>query len=57
MKINGIKIFDYVADFDYYSRGKHIVEDFKGVKTATFRLKKKGFEAYYGKEITITTAG
>jgi len=53
--INGLKVFSYVADFDYYTHDdQHIVEDSKGMETDTFRLKKKCVEAYYGLHIKIT---
>lgn len=37
----------YRADFKYLENGKWIVEDFKGVQTAEFRLKKKLFLKRY----------
>jgi hypothetical protein len=40
-------ICNYVADFQYKEDGKTIVEDFKGFKTPTYRIKKKLFEANY----------
>ena len=51
--INGKKVFSYIADFVYTEKGKQVVEDVKGVKTAIFNLKKKCVEAEYGIEIII----
>ncbi len=51
--IKGIFCGYYKADFVYSLRtGEKIVEDVKGVKTSTYRLKKKLVEAQYG--VTIT---
>lgn len=40
-----VKIADYIADFCYVRDGKEITEDFKGVRTETYRLKKKFLKA------------
>ena len=37
----------YESDFDYWERGKKIVEDVKGVETAAFKLKRKLFLYQY----------
>lgn len=37
----------YVADFSYKERGKPVVEDFKGVRTEVFKIKKKLFQFRY----------
>ena len=58
IKVNGVKICDYVADFGYelaspdpdYSF-RPIIEDVKGVRTSTYRLKANLMKALYG--ITI----
>ena len=52
--INGKKVFEYRADFQYYDSDEttRIVEDVKGVKTDVYKLKKKCVEASYGIEIT-----
>jgi hypothetical protein len=44
----------YVADFRYRRgpRGVLVIEDVKGVRTQTYRLKKRMFETQYGLEIT-----
>lgn len=44
----GEHICDYVADFEYLEDGKIIAEDFKGVTTAVYRLKRKLFNLVYG---------
>lgn len=51
---NLIKVSTYVADFRFVNRvnGEVVIEDFKGVRTPMYRLKKKWVEAQYG--ITIT---
>ena len=37
----------YIADFRYQDRGRDVVEDFKGVETAAFKLKSKMFQRLY----------
>lgn len=44
----------YVADFVYQSGSKSIVEDYKGVQTEVFKLKKKLMLWRYGIEVKIT---
>lgn len=44
----------YVADFVYVEDGKEVVEDVKGVRTDTYRLKSKLFARRYGKAIRET---
>lgn len=53
--INSIKVFTYIADFDYYTvQGKHVIEDVKdGIETQMFKLKRTCVYAYYGVQITI----
>lgn len=41
----------YIADFVYYKNGEMIVEDFKGMKTDTYIIKRKMMLYFYG--ITI----
>jgi hypothetical protein len=38
----------YVADFEYFEKGKRVVEDVKGFKTPLYKWKKKHVEAQYG---------
>jgi hypothetical protein len=57
--VNGIKICTYIADFSYRATnagGKEVrvVEDVKGVKTSTYRLKKKLMKAVWKIEILET---
>ena len=54
LEVNGIVICKYIADFDYWVDGKHVVEDVKGFKTPVYRLKKKMLKAIYGIEIRET---
>lgn len=53
MKVNGVKICSYVADFAYREKGNFwlIVEDVKGIKTPVYRLKKKLMKAIHGIDI------
>lgn len=54
--VNETLISTYVADFSYFDmRTKEAtVEDTKGLKTPVYRLKKKLFEALYGRRILET---
>ena len=53
-----VKIFDYYADFAYTDRdtGRRIIEDSKGVRTAVYKLKKKGI-IYQSHILTLTFLG
>lgn len=42
---------EYVADFQYYQDGKLIVEDTKGFRTDTYKLKRKLFLYKYGDKL------
>lgn len=44
----------YVADFVYREDGREVVEDVKGMRTDTYRLKSKLFARRYGKAIRET---
>ena len=44
----------YVADFAYVEDGKEVVEDVKGMRTDTYKLKAKLFARRYGKVIRET---
>lgn len=44
----------YVADFVYVEDGKEVVEDVKGMRTDTYRMKAKLFARRYGKVIRET---
>lgn len=43
----------YTPDFEYVQDGVLVTEDVKGVETAVFRIKRKLFEARYGREIVL----
>jgi hypothetical protein len=49
--VNGKKICTYIADFEFELEGDEVtckvVQDVKGMKTPTYRLKKKLVEALY----------
>lgn len=44
----------YVADFTYYEGDKFIVEDVKGVRTSTYKVKKRLLAEKYGIKIRET---
>ncbi len=44
----------YIADFVYFESGKRVVEDTKGMRTPTYRLKKKWLKEEYGISIRET---
>lgn len=51
--VAGITIGKYIADFRYYKAdGELVVEDFKGMPTPVYRLKKRIVEAFYGFKVT-----
>lgn len=54
IKINGINVCEYVADFVYIEGGRQVVEDAKGMRTATYKLKKKLMLAVLGIAIKET---
>ena len=56
IEINGNKICTYFADFVYFDEKtkEEVVEDYKGTRTAIYRLKKKLVEAQYGIKILET---
>lgn len=45
--VDGIIIGHYRADFAYFMEGERVIEDVKGFKTPTYRLKKRFVEALY----------
>ncbi len=53
-EVNGMKICKYIADFAYQEKGKRVIEDSKGVKTDTYRIKKKLMKAIYNIEVLET---
>ena len=52
--INDVRICKYVADFEYVENGRRVVEDFKGMRTRAYGLKKKLVKAIHGIEILET---
>ena len=54
LRVNGLVVCTYKADFAYVEAKKSIVEDVKGYKTPVYRLKKKLFEAIYRVKILET---
>lgn len=51
--VAGITIGKYIGDFRYYrADGEMVVEDFKGMPTPIYRLKRRFVEAFYGFKIT-----
>lgn len=49
LDVNGTRICTYIADFSYVDQsGREVIEDVKGIKTATYRLKAKLMIACYG---------
>lgn len=53
------KVFDYVADAEYVRKGKLVTADFKPRAKAgldpVFALKRKCFEAEYGRRVLVVT--
>lgn len=51
--VNGMKVATYVGDFEYYDirSGQICLEDKKGMRTQTYLLKRRLFEALYGRRI------
>lgn len=45
--VNGEEVCEYRADFAYFEGGRQIIEDFKGVLTREFLIKRKLFKALY----------
>lgn len=54
--INETLICEYEADYSYFDvrKGEAVIEDCKGCKTPVYKLKKKLFEAQYGRRILET---
>lgn len=51
LKVEGVKVADYLSDFDYLEAGRVVVEDVKSAHTRKlplYRLKAKIFAAQYG---------
>jgi len=54
LKVNNVLICKYIADFVYIKDGKVVTEDFKGILTSIFQMKRKLMRAVHGIEIFIT---
>lgn len=53
LTVNGVKVCTYVGDFAYRDKASgFVLEDVKGVKTETYKLKAKLFAALHGFPIT-----
>lgn len=46
-----LRKIEYVADFQYQYEGHTVVEDFKGMKTDVYKLKRKLFLKKYGDKV------
>lgn len=47
LSVNGSEVCELRGDFAYYEGSRRIVEDFKGLMTPVFRLKRKLFKALH----------
>ena len=56
LEVGGVHVCTYVADFSYWRGDERIVEDVKGVRTATFIIKKKLMRAIYGIDVVEVRA-
>jgi hypothetical protein len=54
LNVNNVKVTTYVADFEYWTGNRRIVEDCKGFRTDVYRLKAKLMDALYGIKIVET---
>lgn len=54
IEVKQLHICDYVADFTYYEGRVFVVEDFKGIRTPMYDLKKKLLFATHGLVIRET---
>jgi hypothetical protein len=43
-----LSVCEYLADFDFYENGAHVVQDAKGIKTKEYLLKRKFLELQEG---------
>ena len=53
LKVNGVVIGVYTADFAYFEGGRQIVEDVKGMDTPLSKWKRKHVAAQYGIDVRI----
>jgi hypothetical protein len=54
IEVNGLKVCDYIADFQYERDGRMVTEDAKGYRTDIFKLKSKLMRAVHGIEVLET---
>jgi hypothetical protein len=54
LKVNGVLVGTYVADFEYVENARQVVEDVKGMKTPVYNLKRKLMKAVYDIDIVET---
>jgi hypothetical protein len=54
LKVNGVLIAVYKADFAYEDDDERVVEDFKGFETPEFNLKRKLVKAIHGIDLYLT---
>ena len=57
LSVNNLHICSYIPDFSYFAKDKSIMihEDFKGLETREFKIKKRLMKAIYNIDIKITT--
>lgn len=53
LRVNGVLICRYRADFGFTEDGKPVTEDVKGVVTDTFRIKAKLMKACHGIDVRV----
>ncbi len=53
LEVGGVHVCDYIGDFRYFDvpRNEVVVEDVKGVRTETYKLKKRLMLALHGTEV------
>lgn len=51
LRVNGVVVGRYVADFVYVRGSERVVEDVKGVLTAVYKLKRGLMKAIFGIDI------
>ena len=56
LNLNGINLCRFSIDFKYTEAGHTVYEDFKGMQTREFKLKKKLALALLGIDIRVTTS-
>lgn len=54
IRVKGIRVCNFVADFVYVQDGRLVVEDCKGFRTAVYKLKRRLMGAVFGIEVRET---